>query len=325
MSGFIVRRLLRSILVLLGVITLVFVMVHLAPGDPARLQLGMYAPPSAIAAQQHALGLDRPLLAQYGIYVGDILTGNLGQSIFTEVPVITTIGRRAPVTIELAFLAVLVASGVAVVLGAAAGWRRGSRFDGAVRTGTVIGLSLPNFWLGLILILIFGLYLPNILPPSGWVSFADDPVQNLYHAVLPVFVLALPLIAMIARTLRVAMLDTVNRDYVIFGRAMGLTERRVMSSIALPNAIIPTSTVIGISVGYLIGGAVIVEKVFTIPGIGQLTVNAFLQKDYPVAIGGTLFIAFFFVGANFVVDVLYAYMNPKIRDLYLRRRGVTNA
>jgi len=325
MTVFIARRLVRSVLVLFGVVTLTFVMIQLAPGDPARLYLGFNATPGQLAAERHLLGEDQSAIVQYAIYIGHVFSGDLGRSLFTQNSVLSTIGQRAPTTLELAFLTLLVSTAASLVLGMAAAWRRGSRLDDGVRTATVIGISLPNFWLGLLLILVFGLYIRNVLPPSGWVSLTQDPAQNLYHAVLPAFVLSLPVVAIVTRTLRTSMLDALNTDYVVFARAMGMRERTVLRRIALPNAIIPTTTVIGISVGYLIGSSVIIEQLFTIPGIGSLTVNGFAEKDYPVAIGGTLFIAFFFVAANFVVDVLYAYLNPKIRDLYLRRLRLADA
>ena len=325
MKVFILRRLVRSAVVLFGVMTLAFVMIHIAPGDPARMYLGFTAPPSALRAERHLLGEDQSFIVQYGLYIGHVLTGNLGKSLFTGIPVITTLGQRAPITLELTLLTVILSTIVSLILGVLAAWRRASSVDGAVRTGTVIGISVPNFWLGLMLILIFGLYIPHVLPSNGWVDFTTDPAQNLYHAILPVFVLTLPVVAIVTRTLRVSMLDSLSTDYVLFARSMGLRERRVLRSIALPNALIPTTTVIGLSIGYLIGSAVIIEQLFTIPGIGSLAVNAFQEKDFPVAIGATLFIAFFFVAANFVVDILYAYLNPKVRDLYLNRSRLADA
>jgi peptide/nickel transport system permease protein len=222
----------------------------------------------------------------------------------------------APSTIELTLLAVFVSSLVAVGLGMAAASRRGGRRDTAIRVGTVIAISIPNFWLALLLVLLFGLWVPGVFPSSGWVSLGSDPWQNLLHAALPAFVLGLPNLAIVTRTLRVSMLEALDSDYVRFGRSRGLGEPRLLRSLALPNAVIPTTTVIGLAVGLLISGTVIVENVFSIPGVGRLMVSSFQQKDYPVAIGATLFTAVAFIIVNLIVDMLYAVLNPRIKELY---------
>jgi peptide/nickel transport system permease protein len=212
-----------------------------------------------------------------------------------------------------------------LIFGAIAAARKTSVADGVARVGTVVGISIPNFWLALLLLLLFGVYIPGILPAGGWVHFASDPIGNLRHIVLPAFVLGMVTLALVTRTFRASVLDALTRDYVTFARSMGMRESRVMYSVAAPNAMIPTTTVIGIAVGSLISGAIIVETVFAIPGVGSLLVDAFQKKDYSLGIGATLFMATCFVIATFCVDVLYAYFNPRIRDLYLRRARLANA
>jgi peptide/nickel transport system permease protein len=316
---YILRRMLGGLFVLWAVATLVFGMIKLAPGDPAYIFGGMYATPEDLAVIRHSMGLDQPVYVQYWTYVSNAARGNLGQSLFTHTPVTELLIERAPATIEITMLAALVASILGVLLGAIAAVRRDSVWDRLVRTGTLVGVSIPNFWLALMLLFIFGLYIPGVLPPGGWVAIGQDPIENLRNAVLPVIVLGFPTLAIVARTLRTSMLDTLSSDYIVFARAMGLPERKVVRSVALPNGIIPTATVIALAIGYLVGGTVIVEVVFTIPGVGQLMIDSFQKRDYPVAIGCTLFVATFFVVLNFVVDLLYAAINPKIRELYERQ------
>ncbi len=318
MTRYLIRRFIRSLIIFAAAATAIFFMVRLAPGNPARLYLGLEASPQAIAAKSHELGLDRSLLAQYGSFLGNLVRGDLGTSVRGGESVWSLVLQRAPVTIELTLLAVALSSALAIVLGMLAAAKRDSLRDATIRVGTVVAISIPNFWLALIFVLLFGLWLPGVLPPSGWVSFSSDPIGNLQHAILPVIVLGLPNLAIVTRTLRVSMLETLDHDYVTFGRSRGLGERRLRRAFALPNAVIPTTTVIGLAVGLLISGTVIVEEVFSIPGVGRLMVDSFQEKDYPVAIGATLFVAFAFIVVNFVVDVLYAFLNPRIRDLYAR-------
>lgn len=318
MTRYLARRLARSFVIFVAAATLIFLMIRLAPGDPARLYLGIYATPSAIAHERARLGLDHSLLVQYGTFIGNLFQGKLGNSVSNGNSVWSLVIAAAPATIELAVLAVVASSLVAIGFGLAAAARRGGARDTTIRVGTVIGISIPNFWLGLVLVLLFGLWVPGIFPSSGWVPIGSDPWQNLLHVVLPAFVLGLPNLAIVTRTLRISMLESLDSDYVLFGRSRGMSERRLRRSLALPNAAIPTTTVIGLAVGLLISGTVIVENVFSIPGVGRLMVNSFQQKNYPVAIGSTLFVAFAFIVVNLIVDVLYATLDPRIKELYAR-------
>jgi peptide/nickel transport system permease protein len=324
MRWYVLRRLIGSILVFFVVASLVFVMIQFAPGDPAQIYLGRDTDPAALAAVRHQFGLDRPLVVQWGKYLWNVVRGDLGVSLFTRRSVNTTLGQVLPPSIELAFFAVLWSSALAILLGVVAAARRGASVDGAIRLITLLAISLPNFWLGLMLLLIFGLYVPGILPAGGWVPFTQDPIQNLHHIILPAFVLGLANLAIVTRILRASMLDALKRDYVTFGRAMGVPERQVLRDVALPNAILPTTTVIGLAAAALIGGAVITEVVFTIPGVGQTMVTSFQRQDYPVAIGCTLVVAFAYVLVNFTVDILYTFFNPQVRRQFVGGKAVTD-
>lgn len=308
MRSYIVRRLVATVIVFWAVLTLVFLLLQWAPGD-AALSFGL---------DRSLIGLDQPLHIQYWHYLTEVLRGDLGESWITRFPVSEMIRSRAVPTLELALLTAVAATFVGIGLGLLAARKKGSFLDGLIRSGTIVGTSIPSFWLGLLLLMVFGLYIPGVLPAGGWVPFSESPVQNILHLILPAFVLGLSTIAMVAHTLRISILDALERDYVTFARSMGVSEARVIRQVALPNAIIPTTTVIGLLVGLLISGAVIVESVFTIPGVGRLMVQSFRRQDIPVAVGATLFVAIFVLALNFVVDILSAYLNPKIRDLYVR-------
>ena len=227
--------------------------------------------------------------------------------------------ERVPVTLELGLVTAFFATIIAVLLGLIASARPGGFRDGLIRVVTVVGISIPNFWFGLVLIMVFAIYIPGILPPGGWTPFTQDWVLNLKGLVLPGLVLSVGTIAVVARTLRASMLDALERDYVMFARSMGLRRHRVLGTVAFPNAMLPTTTVIGLLIGYLVSGSVIVETVFTIPGVGYLLVTALRTQDIPVAIGATLFVAAMFLFINLLVDISYAVLNPRIRELYLRR------
>lgn len=317
MRSYVVRRLVATVIVFWAVLTLVFMFIQLTPGNIVLLFTGTDATPEQRAEVMARLGLDQPLLVQYWRYLVNVLQGDLGQSNLSLTPVTELIADRAIPTLQLALSTGVAATLVAMVLGLIAAARYGGFLDGLIRVASVVAISIPNFWLGLLLLMVFGLYITDVLPAGGWIHFAENPAQNLLHLILPSFVLGLATIAIVTKTLRASMLDTLQRDYVTFARSMGLQERRVVGRVALPNAIIPTTTVIGLLVGFLVSGSVIVETVFTIPGVGQLMVDSFRKQDIPVAVGATLFTAVFFLVLNFAVDILYAYFNPKIRELYL--------
>ncbi|WP_256839442.1 ABC transporter permease [Ornithinimicrobium faecis] len=313
MTRYVIRRLVGLAVVLVLVLTLVFVMLQKAPGGPENAYLGVNPTPERRAAVMAQLGLDQSLWVQYLRFVGSMFTFDFGNSLTTSRPVGEMLWQRLPVTLELGLVAFVVWTTVGLLLGAVAASRQGTAFDATVRVGSVIGLSVPSFWLGLVLVLTFGLYLPGILPSSGWVAFGEDSLGNLRSLVLPAFTLGIGSAAVIARTLRSSMISELGADHVTFGRAMGLSEGTLARHLALRNAIIPTLTVVGMMLGTFIGGAVLIENVFNVPGIGQLIVNSFLSNDYPVAIAGTFWTASIFLVTTLVVDLLYFAINPRIR------------
>ncbi|WP_106398829.1 ABC transporter permease [Actinocorallia populi] len=317
MLRYVGRRVAGLALVLLIVLTLVFFMLRAAPGGPVDAYLGMNPTPEKRAEVEHRFGLDQPIWVQYVKFLGNLLSGDLGNSLFSDRPVSAIIGERLPVTLELSLAAFLFWIVVGLAAGALAARRRDSFTDGFVRVVSVIALSIPSFWLALVLVAVFGLFIKGVLPSSGWVPFTEDPLGNLRGVVLPAFALGLGSGAIIARTLRASMIETAQADYVSFARAMGLNERRILRDITLRNAIIPTATVIGLMLGVFVSGTVLVETVFNIPGIGQTIVGAFRQQDYPLAIACTLVTASVFLMANLVVDLLYFVLNPRIRAGFL--------
>lgn len=319
MLSYAVRRAGGAVLVLVLVLTLVFLMLHAAPGGPETAYLGTNPTPEKRAAVMEQLGLDRPLWAQYLTFVGSIVTLDLGASLTTGTPVSELLGDRMLVTLELGLLSFVVWTAVGMVAGALAAARRGKSLDAVVRVGSVVALSVPSFWLGLILVMVFGLHLPGVLPSSGWATWGDGAGEHLRSMVLPAFTLGLGAAGVIARTLRTSMVEALDSDHVAFGRAMGLGERTLLTRIALRNAVIPTVTVVGMMLGTFVGGAVLVENVFNVPGVGQLVVSSFLAHDYPVAIAATVWTAGTFLAATLVVDLLYFAIDPRIRAQFLGR------
>lgn len=319
MARYIARRLIGLLLVLVLVLTMVFFMLHAAPGGPETAYLGTNPTPEKRAAVMRQLGLDQPLWNQYLSFLRSIFTFEFGNSLTTNTPVSKMLLERMPVTLELGLVSFVVWTVIGLFAGAVAAARRGTFLDALVRVGSVVALSVPSFWIGLVLVLTFGLYLPGILPSSGWVPFSEDAVENLKSLVLPAFTLGLGAAAVIARTLRSSMITALDSDHVAFGRAMGLRESTLLSRLALRNAVIPTLTVIGMMLGTFVGGAVLIENVFNVPGIGQLIVSAFLAHDYPVAIASTVWTASAFLFTTLAVDLLYFAINPRIRAQFSSR------
>lgn len=313
MARYVLKRLVGVVLVLILVLTLVFFMLHAMPGGPELAYLGTNPTPEKRAAVMEQLGLDSPLGVQYLAFLGSVFTLDFGTSLTTNAPVSELLMDRMPVTLELGLVSFVVWTLIGMLLGAMAAARKGGLMDGLVRVGSVVALSVPSFWLGLVLVLIFGLYVPGVLPSSGWVPFTENPLENLRSLVLPAFTLGIGAAAVIARTLRSSMITALESDHVAFGRAMGMPERSLLSKLALRNAVIPTLTVIGMMLGSFIGGSVLVENVFNVPGIGQLIVTSFVSHDYPVAIAATVWTAGTFLITTLVVDLLYFAINPRIR------------
>ncbi len=315
MTAFIATRLLGLIPVLWGVSLLVFLLIHLIPGDALQLFLGTQVAmtPAQMEELRRLFGLNRSLPLQYADWLGRILQGDFGVSLRTSRPVLPDILARLPVSAELAGLALLIALAIALPVGVLSALRRGSAADGAIRVGGLVGLSIPNFWLATMLLL----FLPGrVLPIASigiYVRFFANPIGNLTVLVLPALSLGVVLAAVIMRFVRSALLEILGCEYVRTARAKGLRERLVINRHALRNALIPVITVVGFQAGYLLGGTVVIEDVFALPGMGRLALAAISQRDYPVVQGVVLVIALLFVLTNVAVDVLYAYVDPRVR------------
>lgn len=312
MGSFLIRRLAGAFLVLALVSLMSFALIWLVPGDPAAAFLDASATPEQIATLRGALGLDLSLPQQMLSWYGRILSGDLGQSILLNRSVSAALIERLPVTLALAALALVFAVVVGVAAGLVAAVNHNRWPDQAVMTAALLGLSVPDFWLGLVMVLVFAVSL-GWLPSGGFTAFSQSPGEWLRCMILPALTLGLVQVGFIARMARASMLDTLGQDYVRTADAKGLAKLRVVLGHALPNALIPILTVIGIVSGALLGGAVIVEQVFSIPGIGRLIVGAIASRDFPVLQGGLLFLAVVYLSINLVVDILYAVVDPRVR------------
>jgi peptide/nickel transport system permease protein len=314
MGRYFLGRLAQMIPTMFGVSILVFGLMRLLPGDVVSL---MSNPDNPMPADQREtlrrmFGLNEPIYIQYFRWVSSLVRGDLGVSLRTSTPVLSLLVHRAGVTIELALLSVLVSTTIAVPLGAIAAVRPNSPSAVIAQFFGLIGLALPSFWIATMLLLISSRYF-HWQPDLIWVSPFEDPVQNLKQMILPVLSLSLGLVAIVTRMTRSTMLDTLGQDYVRTARAKGLRQRIVVWRHAFKNALIPIITVVGLQIGGLLGGAVIIEQIFGLPGIGWLILNGITQRDYPVVQGGVLFVAFGFLLISLLVDVIYALVNPRIR------------
>jgi peptide/nickel transport system permease protein len=290
----------------------VFLLLRLAPGDPAQYVAGPDAPPDALEAVRRELGLDQSWPVQYVLWLAKAVRGDFGRSLISRYPVWDLILQGLPATIELAVAAFLLSLVLGVLLGVASALAEGRFVDFAVSVFNALALGIPNFWLGLILIIAFALLL-GWLPPSGHVDFLESPLESSRFLLLPAITLAVQLAAVLARFLRSALLEVLREDYVRTARAKGLPEKRVIGGHALRNALIPLVTVLGIQFGRLLGGAVIVEAVFAWPGLGTLAVTAVTARDYAVVQGVLMLLVTAFVGINLLVDILYGVLDPTVR------------
>ena len=314
MSKYILRRLVQLIPTLLGISLLVFGLMRLLPGDVVRVLVG---PELNISAAQRAtlermLGLDAPLHLQYFRWLGAVLQGDFGLSLRSSQPVLAIIKQRFPITLELSLLSLLVSWVIAVPLGIWAAVRRRGMAEFTSQVVGLVGLSVPNFWLATMLLLATSLWL-RWQPSPLWVSIFKDPVTNLQMMIMPVIALSAALVAAIMRMVRSSMLEVLGQDYIRTAQAKGLGGRVILVRHALKNACIPVVTVMGVQLGLLLGGAVVIEQIFGLPGIGWMILNGIYQRDYTLVQGGVLFIAVVFVLINLLVDVLYAYVDPRIR------------
>jgi peptide/nickel transport system permease protein len=331
MLAYIIRRILVLIPTLLGVSIIVFLMLHLTPGDPAELLLGERASPEALQAIRAHLGLDKPLYVQYGRFLKQLMKGDLGETIWTRQQVWIEVKQRFPATIELSIVALMISCLAGMTLGIISATKQYSIFDYVSMLGALAGVSMPIFWLGLVFMLIFALNL-GWLPMSGRLSVGVDlePITNLYildaiitrnwpalrdavwHIIMPAVTLSTIPTAIVARMTRSAMLEVLRQDYIKTAKAKGLSQFVVIFKHALRNALIPVVTTIGLQFGVLLGGAILTETIFAWPGVGKWMYDAVMQRDYMVIRSGTLFIATIFILINLCVDVLYAVINPRI-------------
>ena len=309
---FVARRVLYSLIVLLGVTVVVFALVHLVPGDPVRIALGTRYTPEAYEALRSASGLDRPILSQFFGYVGSALTGDLGVSFRNGDPVTVTLMERLPATLSLAAAGIVIAALIALPAGTYSALREGRLSDAIVRVTSQFGVSIPDFWLGILLIGLFSTTL-GWLPTSGYRPLFTDPAGWLSHIILPGLTVGVVAAAIMTRYVRAAVLDVAAMGYVRTARSKGLSPRVVTFRHTVRNALVPILTITGIQLATLLGGVIVVEVVFAWPGLGRLVYNAVAARDYPVIQGAVLLIAALFLAINLLVDVLYAVVDPRIR------------
>jgi len=311
---YIARRTLLVVPVLVGLSVAVFLMLRLIPGDVVDVILGSEgsASPERMAELRKLFGLDQPLPQQYLAWILSLLSGDFGRSIRTSRPILPDVLARVPVTYQLATMAMVLSLLLAIPLGVISSVKRSTRIDSLVRAVGLLGLSIPNFWLASMLILLVSQHFRGGLPTSGYVYPSQDLVGSFRSLLLPALALGAANMAILMRMTRSSMLEVLRQEYVLTARAKGLVERLVLYRHALRNALIPVVTVAGIQVGYLLGGAVIIEQIFALPGLGTLILNGISQRDYPVVQAGVMLIAVSFVVVNLTVDVLYAYLDPKI-------------
>jgi peptide/nickel transport system permease protein len=304
MHRYLIRRLLLTIPVLLGVATLVFSLIHFIPGDPAQAMLGEGAAPEDVAQLRERLGLDRPLLVQYGSFLMGLTRGDLGTSLRNDQPVLQQILERMPATAELAFASMAVAVLIALPLGIIAAVWRGTAVDYSAMTLSLVGISVPNFWLGPLLAIVFAVEL-------GWLPVGGR--GTLSHLVLPAVTLGAALAAILARMTRASLLEELREPYVLAARAKGVSRSRAVLHHALRNSLIPIVTILGLQFGVVLTGAVITETIFAWPGIGRLLIQSISFRDYPTVQGCVLLIAVTYVGVNLITDLTYGFLDPRIR------------
>jgi peptide/nickel transport system permease protein len=316
---FVARRLAQAVPVMFFATIGVFLLLHLLPGDPAALMAGSDAPPSTIETVRHDMGLDQPLPVQYVVWLQHIAHGDFGRSTFSKLPVSQLIGQRAPATVELALVGELLTILIALPLGILAAVKQRTPIDWIVSTGTSIGLAIPNFWLGILLILLFAVSL-GWLPPGQRGDFTRDPVGELKFLALPAFTLALPLAMNLSRLTKASVLEVLYEDHVRTARSKGLSETTVIWAHVLRNALVPIVTAISLDIGRLLGGALIVETIFNWNGLGTLMLSAVGNRDYQIVQASLLLLVGVFIVVNLIADLSYGFLDPRIR-LSSRRRG----
>lgn len=312
MGKYTLKRLIHMVPVLFMVSVVVFLIIHLIPGDPAEIMAGTNATAEQVAALRHQYGLDRPLWVQYFVWLGNVFAGNLGHSILNGFPVNELLKQRIPATVELALAAAIVGAVIALPLGIIAALRPGSIIDFSSTLFSALSFAVPGFWLAILFILLFSLQF-KLLPPSGRPEFTEQPVEHLKSLIMPALVLGIAMAAKLTRYLRSSMLDTLDQDYTRTARAKGLKERLVVIRHVLRNSLIPVITVFGLQIGDLLSGAIIVESIFAWPGVGRLTIQAVGWRDYAILQASVMFIVLAFLFVNLITDLAYGYIDPRIR------------
>ena len=310
-SRYIAERLILALVVILGVTFFVFLIIHLVPGDPARVILGVQANEENVAALQERLGLNQPFFVQYATWLGNLLRGDMGRSLITRQPVAPQIAKSVPATLQLAFAALLIGMVIGIPTGIISALKPSSKLDTTASVLSQIGVAIPDFWMGIMLILLFSLTL-GWLPSRGYTPFSEDPGDWLAHIILPALTLGVISGSIQARFVRSAMLEVMNQTYIQVARAKGLKERTVVLRHALRNAMITIVTIIGLQITALLSAVVVVEVVFGWPGLGRLALEAVLDRDYPLLQGTVLVVAVLLTLVNLGVDLLYFFLDPRI-------------
>jgi peptide/nickel transport system permease protein len=310
LGGYVLRRLLQLVPITLGVTILVFFLVHLVPGDPAVTILGNQATPARVALLHHQWGLDRPIWVQYGKFMGRVVHGNLGDSLFYGVSAGHLVLQRLPVTLWLIGLGTLLSVLIAVPLAAIAATSRDRLPDHVVRAVPLVGLGFPPFWVGIVLLLVFGLHVGRTFPVGG---YGNGFVGHLHSMFLPALTVAFGIAPILIRSLRASLLEVLESEYVTTARSKGLPESRVLVRHALRNAVVSTVSVLGVNIGYLVGGTLVIEQVYALPGIGQLMINSIFQRDFPVVQAVTLVFSIMVVLVYLLSDVAHALLDPRVR------------
>jgi peptide/nickel transport system permease protein len=310
LTGYVARRLLHLVPVVLGVTILCFFLIHLVPGDPARTILGNQATDQRVALLRHEWGLDRPLPVQYGKFMDRVAHGDLGTSLFYNVPAGNLVLQRLPVTLWLIAFGTLLSIAIAVPSALHAATHRDKPSDHVVRAVPLVGLGFPQFWVGIVLLLVFGLHFGRLFPVGGYGSGFFGHVHSMF---LPALTVALTISPILIRSLRASLLEVFESDYITTARSKGIPERRVLAKHALRNAVISTVTVLGVNIGYLVGGTLVIEAVYALPGLGQLMINAINQRDFPVVQAVTLAFAVMVVLVYLLTDVVHALLDPRVR------------
>jgi len=317
MLSFVTNRIGQTIPVVILVTIFVFLIINVIPGDPTITVLGEFSTPEQREITRQQYGFDRPVLVQYFDWVGKILSGDLGRSLHSKERVWEMLIDRLPVSLELSALSLVIALSVGIPAGILAALNRGTLLDTTIGVLSAIALSVPYFWLGVLLILLFAIFF-QILPPSGYVAFGDSPVENLKLMILPALTIGLHVAALIVRQTRASILQVLNQEYVRTAHAKGLPRSVVIWGHILRNALIPVVTLVGLQLGNMLGGAIVTETIFSIPGLGSLVVDAVSTRDFPVVQSGVLLIVLLVISVNLLTDILYAYIDPRIRLTLLK-------